>query len=457
MTGIVFLAAVLGAPVVLGLPVAAHPTLRHLSLPARGSLAWAAGSLILTLVLTSLSSVGLKWTPWWILLACIAALALSSRLIQKTGAERPESKKPSRLRVSFGVLCFTLIAGGGLWAFVFGMATSADLSYFWGVKAAHFALERGFDFELLQQPYMIHLHPNYPPLWPVFLAWGAMIARSMPWLVVPSLTWVNLTAAAVVIFSVLEARLGASAARVVTCLWYAVISTMMVTSFSGGNADGPLVLFLSIALVVILTEPEDGPRHLRWLAAVALAGAVFTKSEGSVAAVLIVIGTVVRDIVWRRPGVVRQTVSLVTPAAAAAVLWVVVRIVHGIPLADPIRETVFHISFDHFGLMVRVCLRLLTPAVVAVGWLVPLVSVLIIGRDSLPRSLPGVVTAFGILVFSVFYYLHVAGNPLELIVWTFPRLIQPAVSAWILGLGVAAYSVIGESESQAALGQNVIL
>jgi hypothetical protein len=446
VTGLVFLAAVLGAPVVLGLPIAAHPTLGHLSLPARVSLAWAAGSLILTMVLTSLSAIGLRWTLWWILLACIAALALSSRLIRQPGAEKPEAQKRKSLRLSFGALCFTLIAGGGLFAFVFGMATSADLSYFWGVKAAHFALERGIDFELLRQPYMIHLHPNYPPFWPVLLAWGAMTARSLPWLVVPSLTWVCLTTAAVIIFSVLEAGLGARAASVVTCLWYVVLSTMMVTSFSGGNADGPLVLFLSIALVVILTEQEDGPRHLRWLAAVALAGAVFAKSEGSIAAALIVIGTVTREIVWRRSEIFRQTVFLITPAAATAVLWVVVRIVHDIPLTDPIRETVLHISFDHIGLILRICLRLLTPTVVAVGWLVPLVSILIIGRGSFARSLPGVVTASGILVFSVVYYLHAAGDPRELVVWTFPRLIQPALSAWILGLGVAAFSVIGESE-----------
>jgi hypothetical protein len=446
MTGLVFLAAVLGAPVVLGLPVAAQPTLGHLSLPARVSLAWAAGSLILTMVLTFLSAIGLRWTLWWILLACIAALALSSRLIQQTGVETPLPQKRNRLQLSLGALCFTLVAGGGLFAFVFGMATSADLSYFWGVKAAHFALERGIDFELLRQPYMIHLHPNYPPFWPVLLAWGAMIARSLPWLVVPSLTWVCLTAAAVIIFSVLEARLGARAARVVTCLWYVVLSTMMVTSFSGGNADGPLVLLLSIALVVILTEPEDGPRHLRWLAAVALAGAVFAKSEGSITAALIVVGTVIRDIVWRRSEIFRQAVFLITPAAATAVLWVVVRIVHDLPLTDPIRETVFQISLGHIGLIARICLRLLTPTVVAVGWLVPLVSILIVGRGSLARSLPGVVTTSGILVFSVVYYLHAAGDPLELIVWTFPRLIQPALSAWILGLGVAAFSVIGESE-----------
>lgn len=451
MTSIVFLAAVLGTSAVLGLPVAVQPTLGHLSVSARVALAWATGSLILTLILTSLSAIGMQWTLWWILPAYLTALAVSSKLIQRNHAARREPPNTTRLNPSFVSLCFAFIAGSGLFAFVFGFATSADLSYFWGVKAAHFAIERGIDFELLRQPYMIHLHPNYPPLWPVLLAWGAMIARSMPWLAVPALTWVCLTAAATVIFSVLETRLGARAAATVTLLWYAVISTMMVTSFSGGNADGPLVLFLSVALVVILTEPEEGPGHLRWLAAVALAGAVFTKSEGVVAGSLIVAGTAVRDLIWRRSKVLQQTAFLIAPASATILLWVVVRIVHDLPLTDPIRENMFQISFEHMGLIMHVCIRILVTNVVMVGWLVPLVTVFLVGRRQLVRAVPGVVTALGILAFAATYYLHAAGDPFQLIVWTFPRLVQPAMSAWILGFGVAVFSVAGEGVPGAVL------
>lgn len=456
MTSIVFFAAVLGTSAVLGLPVAVQPTLRHLAIPARVALAWATGSLILTLILTSLSAIGMQWTLWWILPACITALAISSKLIQRNQAAKPGPSNSTRFKLSFGSLGFALVAGSGLFAFVFGFATSADLSYFWGVKAAHFAIERGIDFELLRQPYMIHLHPNYPPLWPVLLAWGALTARSMPWLAIPSLTWVCLTAAAAVIFSVLETRLGGRAATAVTLLWYAVLSTMMVTSFSGGNADGPLVLFLSVALVVILAEPEDGPRHLRWLAAIALAGAVFTKSEGAVAASLIVAGTAARDLIWRRSTVLRQTAFLIAPASAIVLLWVVVRVVNDIPLTDPIRENMFQISFEHIRLITHVCIRILTTGVVLVGWLVPLGSVFIAGHRRLVRATPGVATALGILAFAATYYLHAAGDPFQLIVWTFPRLIQPAMSAWILGFGVAVFSVAGERNPGAVLVEGTI-
>jgi hypothetical protein len=453
MTSIVFLAAILGAPTVLGLPVAVHPSLKQLSLAARMSLAWTAGSLVLTMILTVLSAMRLNWTMGWILLACVIALATTSRLFTRSRA--PASRDSNFLPhgLPFGFLALALVAVGGLFAFVFGVATSADLTYFWGTKGARFALERGIDFELLRQPYMIHLHPNYPPLWPVLLAWGAMIAGSMPWLAVPLLTWICLTAAVVIINSVLETRLDARAAAVVACLWYAVLTTMMVTSFSGGNADGPLVLFLSVALVVILTEPDDDSPTLRWLAAIALAGAVFTKSEGAIAALLIGAGTAIRDLVRRRPAVFRKSVTLITPAAVTAALWVAVRLAHDLPLTDPIRERFFHISFEHAGLILRVCARILISGAVVVGWLVPLVSVLLIGGKGLTRSLPGAVTAIGTLVFAGAYYLHATSDPLQLIVWTFPRLIQPALSAWILGLGVAVFSVTDEGAAETLLTQ----
>jgi hypothetical protein len=412
-------------------------------------LAWATGSLFLTIILTLVSAVGWPWTQWWLLVACVAALAMTWILIRKNRAAALAPASPAPFRSKFAFICFVVIAGGGLFAFVFGLATSADLSYFWGVKASHFALARGIDFELLREPYMIHLHPNYPPLWPVLLGSGAMIAGSMPWLAVPPLTWVCLTATAAIVFSVLDERLGARAATVVTCLWYAVLTTMMVTSFSGGNADGFLVLFLSIALVVILTDPEDGPPHRPWLAALALAGAVFTKSEGFVATTLIVAGTAIRDIAWRRQAVLRRMLFLISPAVVTATIWVVVRMAHDVRLTDPIRETAFLVSFDHIGLIVQVCARILVTGVVAVGWLVPLITVLAVRRRSVGRAIPAAVTALGILGFAVTYYLHAVGDPLQLIVWTFPRLLQPAISAWILGCGVAVFAAAGEHDPQA--------
>jgi hypothetical protein len=450
MTGVVFFAVVIGAPLILGLPFAVMPSLDRLSIAAKASLAWAMGCGLLAVILTLVSAVGATWEPWWIMLACIAAIVSTSIMTSKKRATSPAAAVSPRIRLSAASLCFLIVAGGGLFTFAFGFATSADLAYFWGVKAAHFALERGVDFELLRQPYMIHLHPNYTPLWPVLLGWGAMIAGSLPWLAVPPLTWICLTATAAIVFSVLEERLGARAASAVACLWYAVLTTMAATSFSGGNADGLLLLFLTLALAVILTEPKDGPSRLRWLAAVALAGAVFTKSEGSVATVLIVAGTAIRDVVWRKRAVLREMVFLIAPAAAMVTFWILVRKAHDIRLTDPIRETAFHLSFEHVELILKVCGRLLITGAAAIGLLVPLITLSTVTRRSMDRAIPAAVTAVGIFSFALVYYLHAVGDPLQLIVWTFPRLIQPAISASILGCGVVVFSLAREHDSDTA-------
>jgi hypothetical protein len=455
MTLAVFLAAIIGVPCAVGLPVAFHRTLRGYSFAARTSLAWATGSLAVAAILTVESAFGFRWSPWFIIF--ITVLTLVAALLT-TRTETPMLPAP-RTTVGYETrvvsVTILLIAAAGLLSFAAGAATSADLSYFWGVKAVHFALERGIDFDLLRQPYMIHLHPNYPPLWPVLLGWGSMIAGSMPWLAISSLTWICLSAAAAVIFSVLETRLGMPAAAVVTCFWYGVLMSMATASFSGGNADGFLLLCVSIALVVILTEPASGPRQLRWVAAIALAGAVFTKSEGGVVAALIIGGTTTRDLIWKRPRVVREALTLISPAFVALAIWAAVRITHDLPLADPIREKAFVISFVNIDLVLRVCGRLLATGPAAVGWFVPLISLLLMGWRPLSRALPGLATAFGVPLFAVIYYLHAVGDPLELIVWTFPRLIQTAVSAWILGLGVVVFSAGNDATHGAGIREAI--
>ncbi len=451
MTDVVFLAAVIFFPLTLGLPVAVQPSLDRLSPVARAALAWAAGCLGLTMLLTLLSAVGIPWTLWSIALACIAAFSAASLRVRKTRVSAHPPRNTSGSGISYWLLCCALIAGCSLCLVALGFATSADLAYFWGAKAIHFAAAKGIDFELLRQPFMIHLHPNYPPLWPVLLGFGAMIAGSMPWLTVPLVTWLCLTAAAVFVHSALEIRLGAHPAGAVTCLWYAVLTAMTVTSFSGGNAEGYLVASLSVALVVILTEVADEPPRLRWLAAVFLAGAVFTKSEGLVISLLIVVGTAARDISWRRPAVLRQTIFLIAPAMATAAVWIGVRMARGVRLADPIREAAFHITFEHVGVILRVCTRMLATGAVTVGWIVPLIAVMVVARRRINRAIPAVITSLGVVGFAMTYYLHATTDPLELIVWTFPRLLLPATSAWILGGGVAVFSALEPRAAEAMI------
>jgi hypothetical protein len=226
-----------------------------------------------------------------------------------------------------------------------------------------------------------------------------------------------------------------------------VLTGSALRSYSGGTAEGSLLLFVTIAVTVLVTEDRHTAPPLRWLAAGALTGAVLTKSEGVVAAILVIGGTAIRDLVWRRPNLLRSLTQLAVPPLAGAALWAAIRAFHGVPLTDPIRETAMDIQFGHLGLILKVCARLLVTGTLWVGWLAPLAAV----ATSKPRQpfgvLPGLALVLGLPAFAVVYYLHAAGNPLELIVWTFPRLIQPALSAWIVCAGCLCFS-----KSETALG-----
>ena len=66
---------------------------------------------------------------------------------------------------------------------------------------------------------------------------------------------------------------------------------------------------------------------------------------------------------------------------------------------------------------------------------------LIAARPALTRLLPAITLAAGLLAFLVFDYLHDRENPALRIVWTAPRVSQPALSALILAAGLAAFDV----------------
>ncbi len=247
-------------PLALGLPLTQLSSLRTLSTPARIAIGWAGGTVILTVLLTGLSAVGIRVEP-------VVGGGDRRRTDRHRAAieEPPEGdiasfRQVDRPSIVAALLC-AVVAGAGLVPFAAGAATSADLSYFWGVKAVHFAVANGIDFQWMQQPQLIHLHPNYPPLWPVSLAWGSTVAGSLPWTVVPVLTWVYLIAAALIIHSLLCRPIGGARRDHRPCLWLAVLTGSTAASFSGGNAEGPLLIFVTVAITTLVVEEREKTPH----------------------------------------------------------------------------------------------------------------------------------------------------------------------------------------------------
>ena len=148
---------------------------------------------------------------------------------------------------------------------------------------------------LLRSPLFAHAVPDYPPLVPILQAWTALFTGDFSWRLIPATSLLWVVAAAPLLLELLRERLSDDTATAVTAFWLSAISISLAHSFSGGIAEAPLVFFETLAVAALLTE-EPGRPPSRFLPAVLLAGAALTKVEGSVAVVLIVGGTLVRDL-----------------------------------------------------------------------------------------------------------------------------------------------------------------
>jgi len=430
-------AAAQALPVLFGLPAAFHPRLRSFTWPARLAAAFLAGNVVLAAALTLLSAVGVAWAFGLVsVLLGLPALALA----WAWGRRPAESFGLAPLGRPAAVGFSAAVGLGCAWALAaFGAAaaTSGDLLYFWGVKGVRFALAQGIDFELLSLPFAVHTHVTYPPLWSNLLAWGALAAEGeMPWTIVPILAVVWLAAAAALLLDVLRARLEGAAAAVVAAGACLALSASLVWSLSGGNAEAPLLAFELIAVAAVLAERRAETPLLRALAALALAGAALTKSEGAIAAALVVAGVLVRDLAWRRPRPLSGAMRLLGPTAVVVAGWAAVRLAHGLPLSDPLRPRALELTFAHFGEVASAFFAGLDAGSWGLSWLLPLVLLLALRRRPLADAAPGLVLTAGLLGFAFVYYLHVGEDPARMVAWTLPRLAQPALGAWILSVGV---------------------
>ena len=431
-----FLLAIV-ALAILGFGAAFHPSLRRAGLAARAAAAFGLGAVLLTLGGMLLTAARV---PWSVPALAAFPLAVSAAAAFFWSRRPPESFPPvdagrsARLvSLSVGGAAFALLA----WALLSGRATSMDYLYFWGVKAARFAEVRGIDVPLLGYRFFSHGVPDYPPLVPVVQSFGALAEGRLPWRHVPltSLLWV---AAAVPLIRVfIRRRLDGDAAAAVTTFWAAALCASAAKSLSGGNAEAPLLFFETAAIAALLTE---GRSSSRFLPALMLSGAVLTKVEGTVAAILIVAGAAARDAIERRPNLFRGTAALALPPAAAVAAWFAFQQHFGLRPGFRSHGGLLALHWDHVGTILGRLPLALEAGTFGLAWALPIV-VLFASRPTravLARCLPAIALTGGLLAFLVFEYMHDRENPGVRIIWTAPRVSQPALSALILAAGLAS-------------------
>jgi hypothetical protein len=430
-----FVLAMLSLPVV-GFGAALHPSLRRSDASSKTAAAFGLGAVLLTLGGMLLTAAGLRWSVLSLAALPLAVSAGLGLLWSRRAAEPiPPMNAGRSTRVALAAVAAVSLALLA-WALVTGRATSVDYLFFWGVKAARFADVRGIDIPLLRWIFFSHAVPDYPPLVPVVQAYGALAEGGLPWLWVPSTSILWLAAAGPLIRLLLRRRLDGDSASVVTAFWIAAMCVSVATSLSGANAEAPLLFFESVAVAALLTE--DGASS-RFLPALMLVGAVLTKVEGTVAAVLLVGGVLVRDALEKRPDLLRRSLRLVVPPAAALGAWFLFQSRFGLRPGFRGHGGLLDLHFDHAAAILVRLLAALDAGTRWLSWALPLVLLIAWGAPrAIVRIVPALALTAGILAFLVFDYLHDRENPAVRISWTAPRVSQPALSALILAAGLAS-------------------
>lgn len=429
-------AALLG----FGAFAAFHPSVRDLSVTARAAAAFGAGAVVLALEATLWSILGIPWSAAVLSLPLLLLTGLSSWRLRAraTGRSASPSFSPSAAVAVSGVAIAAGLAHLSL-SLATSRSTSADFLFFWGVKAVRFVEAKGFFVALLDWAYFAHAVPDYPPLVPVVQAWGVLAAGEMPWRRAPLAAVVWLAAALPLLLALLRRRLSGDAAAAVTAFWGVALAVSLAHSYSGGNAEAPLLFYVSVAAGALLAERDEGPSPSRFLPALFLAGAALTKVEAVPAVGLLALGTVARDFLDRRPRSVRRALPLLLWPALALASWFCFQAVSGLRVGYRGHGSFFALTGEHAATIVRESARQLSAGTGWLSWILPLLFL-----AASPRrwrtALPGLLFSAGLLLFFLFDYLHDRFDPALRIEWTLPRISQPALSVLILAAGVSFFS-----------------
>ncbi|HVS33573.1 MAG TPA: hypothetical protein VMS98_19215 [Thermoanaerobaculia bacterium] len=374
--------------VAFGLPLA-----RSFDLPGRIAVAFAGGTVIAGTLMFAMSVLGLKWSRASLLIPAAGMLlwALLRWARPRWGAAIPggaadRDRRQEWRRSTWLLLIFALAVYGAAGA----RMTCGDLLYFWGPKAIHFFEARAIDVEFLRFPHYYLMHPDYPPLQPLALVWSSVMTGRFSWWGAVLLAPLYLMAAVLAFRSLAAPRLGAEKATAYAALLAALLTFGFTAGRAAGGADPMLLMFEVIALSALTF---GAGREATIIASVALAGAAFTKVEGSAFVVAIVIALLFVN---------RRAVAAALPAVILIGSWILFARHHG--LLDSYARAEKPLLFDRLGHVLYMGGWQASYRVMYLPWIAAL-GPLAFGRSFRRAALPLIVAALS-LGYTVFFYLH---------------------------------------------------
>ena len=352
------------------------PTVRRLDLAARIAVAFAGGCVILSTLMFAFALVHVPFTRATLLIALVVFVALVVK-----GSSVEQRQQP----LLYAIFAFTT------YGLLTARETCADLIYFWGPKGQRFYSAETIDVAFLSFPHYILMHPDYPPLLPLVYAFASSVAHGFAWWAA-LLTMLLLLAATVFAFRGLAAEaLGGERASVYATLLAALLAYGYARSMVAGAGEPMLLLFETIA-VAALTFRDDG----ELLAAIALAGAAWTKIEGAPFVVIVVVAY----LVTRRR--VARAIGMALPALVLVGSWLLFAKTH--KFLDQYSRAGQRAHLEAFGTIVTTLSRQASYGAFYLPWIAGAVP-FAFARNWRRAALPLLVFA-GLIASAVYFYLH---------------------------------------------------
>ncbi|HEY8180821.1 MAG TPA: hypothetical protein VII32_01170 [Thermoanaerobaculia bacterium] len=363
------------------------PSVRRLDLPARLSIALAAGIAIVVAILYIYNFIHVPWTRVSLGLPLFAigvwSLILSRPFDSLRSLRAGSDGEGSPTRGTMPLLLIAIFLLLTIYGIATARETCGDLIYFWGPKGQQFHYAGSIDANFLGFRDYYLMHSDYPPLLPLLYAWASLVAHRFSWWGALFLMPIFLAATAFAFRAI--ARNGWYAALLTAILGYGFAIGMV-----GGAADPLLLMFEVIAIAALTFDLEI-------LAVPMLAALALTKVEG---AVFVAICAFAYLITKRK---LLKAILIPLPAAILLATWILFASRN--QLIDSYAMARGSLHLDLLGPVTGATLRQASYKVAYVPWLATLVP-LAIGPNR--RALLPLIVAIGTLASTLFYYLHAA-------------------------------------------------
>jgi hypothetical protein len=250
---------------------------RRLPLSARIPVWFACGLFTVVAEMFVLTNLGIRWSFWLLVPLPLVAAFLHRRADRATALYPPVPRAHLLIALVALAILFSATLAGAL--------TSGDYVIFWGTKGQHFGQVRTLDIPFMKEA-PAEMHADYPPLVPFHYAWTMLGGDgAFNWWGGALSTPLFLTLSVAAMWGFARYA-GIAAAAPMAALFASSFAFFFIRNQIAGNAEAALLFFETIALGALVCWRERSGEH-DLIAAIALAGAAWTKVEGGVFVALV--------------------------------------------------------------------------------------------------------------------------------------------------------------------------